>query len=149
MSCLGLGSLGSRQKVGQDPQIQFDEKIRVLTIAMTKNVIKLFGNWTSFVEDRSLLEYRSCLLNAWSLGPKDTSWIEARNGLEQAVKSMMAQNLMWLNALKASNSETTTATTTAAASRPLSPSKRSYSHIVLSNDSESLPTTSSKRLKSD
>jgi len=132
------------QKVGKDLECQFDGKIRVLTITICKNVIKLFGNWTCFAEDKDLLEYRFCLLHAWSLGPEDTCWIEARNGLEQAVRSMMTQTLIWLNALKPSGSETTTATTTTA-SRP---SKRSYD-LVLSNDTESVSTTSSKRLKSN
>lgn len=73
----------------------FDDKVRVITISVSRHFIEIFGHWTS-VDDFGDVLYHHSALASWSLGIGPDEWKRARWGLQCFIEWIMRENQEWI-----------------------------------------------------
>lgn len=73
----------------------FDDKVRVTTISVSRNIVEVFAHWTALDEYDDVL-YHYSLLTSWSLGTGEAEWQRARWGLKCCIEWIMRENQEWI-----------------------------------------------------
>lgn len=81
-------------------QTGYDEKVHVVTVSISRNLVEAFVHWTGVDEFGDVL-YHHAPIQSWSLGIGQTEWIKARSGIKSLVEWITDENAGWIvNALR-------------------------------------------------
>ena len=81
-------------------QTGFDEKVHVVTVSISRNLVEAFVHWTGVDEFGDIL-YHHAPIESWSLGIGGTEWVKARSGIKSLVEWVTDENEGWImNALR-------------------------------------------------